>query len=43
MFPARKPSTKSPFAEFRHRWKDKINRDVIRKDEKEWVGFMRLI
>lgn len=41
MFPARKPSTKRPLAGLRHRWKDKINMDVMGKDEKEWTGFRR--
>jgi len=32
MFPARKPSTQKPLAGLRHRWKGKINMDVMGKD-----------
>jgi len=43
MFPARKPSTKRSLAGLRRRWKDKTNMDVMGKDNKEWIGFRRLI
>jgi hypothetical protein len=42
MFLARNPSTKRPLAGLRHRWKGKINMDVMGKDNKEWTGFRRL-
>jgi hypothetical protein len=43
MFPARKLSTKRSLVGRRHRRKDKINMDVMGKDDKEWIGFRRLI